>query len=595
MPIDAPSFPRGSTRSALRAALGVYVEPLASDARVLVLGDSEGPLAEELLELGARSVSVFDPDAERAARAAIVAPRGVAVRPLVPADFDLRDAAFDLALVPDLAALPDAASVVGRLRRVVDPAGAVVACARARTADGEAPYVFPGELAPSSFEYAELYDLFALRFEHVAMTGVLPFGGVVFAELGGSEDVAVSVDTRLGNGAAPSVFVVVAAREAPALDPYAIVQTPEAEGEAPSSGATAAYAAAQLRAELLAAQLEEQRARAVASARGEGGARIVREVDELKAEIALLRDEVARTEAAVARAVLERDAVGLRAAELEGALVQVQQRLLLSERRLAAAEQGLLERDDTIASLNAELDARAAAEVDRPEVRLVVPAIDPAVLAAMATRAERAEEALAVHAEDLGRAATAHAEETEALEAQLQERARAVAALESEVARRDQMVRELVAALEELRDGHVPAPPPAMPSVDAEELVRLRRKADELALEVARRESELVARDWRLHEVRAAERAAEEAVRGPVTLPSRPPSSGGEGEVALAEALARAEDEVAALRQALAQEHAARLAAESGEELERVRAEVARQAVLLEQLGAREAEVPERG
>ena len=51
--------------------------------------------------------------------------------------------------------------------------------------------------------------------------------------------------------------------------------------------------------------------------------------------------------------------------------------------------------------------------------------------------------------------------------------------------------------------------------------------------------------------------------------------------------LARAQDELDALRQALAQEHAARVAAESGEELARARSELARQAVLLEQMRGR--------
>ena len=445
-------------------------------------------------------------------------------------------------------------------------------------------------LAPSSFEYAELYDLFALRFEHVAMTGVLPFGGVVFAELGGAEDVAVSVDTRLADGEAPSVFVVVAGREPPSLDPYAIVQTAPVD-EAPPSGAEAAFAAAQLPAELLAAQLDEQRARVVAaeSRGGEGGARLVRAVEEHKVELSLLRDELARAETAVARVVLERDAVGLRAAELEAAFVQLQGRALLVERRLAAAEQGLLERDDAIAALNAELDTRAAADADAP-------AFDPAALSALVARAERAEAALGAHAEDLAKVGSAHAEETEALEAQLQQRARLVAELEKEIVRRDQMVRELVAALEELRDGHVPAPPPAMPSADPEEIARLRRKADELALEVARRESELVAQGWLVQEVRAVSRAAEDATRGPVTLASPPSERDGDGPPA--DVLARALDEVVALRQALTQEHAARVAAESGEELERARAEVARQAVLLEQLGARQSsssETPDPG
>ena len=93
--------------------------------------------------------------------------------------------------------------------------------ARGRPTDDDA--LFP-ELSPPVVEYAELYDLFALQFESVTMTGVLPFAGVVFAELGAGDDLAVSVDTRLVDPEPPSVFVVTAGREAALLDPYAIVQ-----------------------------------------------------------------------------------------------------------------------------------------------------------------------------------------------------------------------------------------------------------------------------------------------------------------------------------------------------------------------------------
>ncbi|NVL83976.1 hypothetical protein, partial [Escherichia coli] len=72
-------------------------------------------------------------------------------------DFDVRDGAFDLVIIPDVAVLPDPSGAIVRLRRVVDPRGAVVAMGRARTADGE-DTIFP-ELAPAVVEYTELYDL----------------------------------------------------------------------------------------------------------------------------------------------------------------------------------------------------------------------------------------------------------------------------------------------------------------------------------------------------------------------------------------------------------------------------------------------------
>ncbi len=565
MSSEPDTLPRAAARSALASALSVYVEPLASDARVAVLGDASNGLAESFLDLGARTVHLFDPDEARAARAAESIPRGVAVRALTPGDLDVRDGAYDLVVIPDLALVPDAARTVGRLRRVVDARGAVVALARARIA---APDDVAGEsfddVVASDFSYAELYDLFANRFDDVSMTGVLPFEGIVFAELGGSEDVAVSVDTRLAESPLPSLFVVVAGRGASALDPYAIVQVAAAPVAPPGRGARASgdpalVAAAQLRADLLHAQLEEQRARVVVaeSRGGDNTTRLLRALETSQAEVEGLRDAAARAETVIARVTIERDAMTLRSAELETALVQVQQTMLLLERRLASAEQGILERDDVIATLNAELDTRA--QEDDEEER------------------------------------GALAAETEALEAQLRDRARLVAELEKEIGRRDQLVRELVAAVEELRAGRAPAEPPPLPNLDHEELGRVRRKADELALEVARRESELVAQGWRIQDLESRDRARA-AEPPPVTLPSVPPpapppaaadANGATHSEALSTALARAEEEIAALRQALTQEHAARVAAESGEELERARAELARQAVLLSQLESR--------
>ena len=118
------------------SALSVYVEPLVADARVAVIGDVELGLHERLIELGARTVHLFDPDPERVARSADEVPRGVSVR-MLRDDFDVRDGAFDLVVIPDLGILPDPAGAIVRLRRVVDARGAVVAMGRARTEQQE--------------------------------------------------------------------------------------------------------------------------------------------------------------------------------------------------------------------------------------------------------------------------------------------------------------------------------------------------------------------------------------------------------------------------------------------------------------------------
>jgi hypothetical protein len=535
------------TVGALHRSLAIHAEPFVADARVVVVGTGVEELGAGLHGLGARSVHAYDP---------------------AGGDLDVRDGAFDLALVPDVGAVADPATAVRRLRRVVGTRGVIVAMARARTgveSDGGAE-VAPGGLAPARLEYAQLYDLFALQFEHVAISGVLPFRGVVFAELGAEEDPTVSVDTRLGEGGAPSVFVVVASQEPRALDPYAIVQLPpgaEQPGRSPraydpDAEIVAALAAAQQRGNVLAAQLEEAMGR----------------LEELRV------GETRRGHEHLQVIAGERDAMITRAVELEAIVTAQQQALATLERRLVGAEQQLLERDDRSAALQGELDA-----LRREGEELAAP-IAPEVLAEVAARAERAEATLALHVADLAHVAEAHATETAALETQLRERARVIAAMEKELARREHLVKELVASLEEAREAgsngmRFEAPPP-LPVVDPEELGRLRRKLDELAMEVARRDGELLARDWRVAELEAALSA--EAPTRPRRGDERPGGGAAEPDGVTKRELESARDELDALRQALAQEHAARVAAESGEELVRARAELARQAALLDQM-----------
>jgi hypothetical protein len=104
----------------------------------------------------------------------------------------------------------------------------------------------------------------------------------------------------------------------------------------------------------------------------------------------------------------------------------------------------------------------------------------------------------------------------------------------------------------------------------AQENAQLREKLDALALDLARREGEAQAAAWTISEL---ERRAVQA----------PPSAAPETD--LEHKLAAALDELDALRQAVAQEHQQRLKAESGDELARARAEIQRQAALLEELG----------
>jgi hypothetical protein len=173
-------------------------------------------------------------------------------------------------------------------------------------------------------------------------------------------------------------------------------------------------------------------------------------------------------------------------------------------------------------------------------------------------------------------------------------------ALEAEVVRRERMIRDLVGSLEEQaleRARPAGAHPTGAvgseePSALTDELARensiLRWRLDALAMELARRDAEAQGGQWTIQELehelaREAGLRAEEPAQAPPAGAS--PAPAGDAERRLTEALA----EVDALRLALTQEHAARVGAESGEELVRAREELQRQAVLLEQL-ARELE-----
>ena len=156
-----------------------------------------------------------------------------------------------------------------------------------------------------------------------------------------------------------------------------------------------------------------------------------------------------------------------------------------------------------------------------------------------------------------------HAAETAAAyESQLRDRARFIAALEKELVRREQLVKELVASVEERR-GYARArafEAAAAAAVTPSATTRpLRKKLDALAAEVARREGELTARGWRITRARR-----------PAGL--RGADSGGRAEVVNVEKTVLFSGPIrpaprtrldALRRQALAQEHAARVAAES--------------------------------
>jgi hypothetical protein len=410
-------------------ALAVYAESLAAGSTVALFGDSSLGLAGRLVDLGARSVHAWDPDAHRARLEAERADDAVTIggyQTWAP-----RPRSVDLAIVADLGLFDDATEVLARVRDLVGDDGVLLVGAANRDV------ATPG--ATRGFEYYELFDLVAQHFSAVTMIAELPFHGVALVPLGEEgESSGVSVDTQLaGDARVADRFVVMASQRAVAPQPYTVVELPRAQNEAVSAELGAAL-----------------RAQAALTEQAEA---LVRDRDQ---RVAALSAEVERLQAAAQAAG---HAAGEAATELQG----IARRAESTEARAVAFEREL-----------AQLGEANAAEIRRFE--------------------------------DI-----------------LKERAHTARALAIELARRDQMVRDLVATLDEGVESLVVAPlEPGTASANdevAEENLRLRELLDALALDVARREADARATAWTVSEL-------EHQLRGAVGSgqPS-PPSEGSSG------------------------------------------------------------------
>jgi hypothetical protein len=427
----------------LARALTVLAEALVAERRVIVVGDSLLNLQELATELGARMVHVYDPKLETPAK-------GARIFPLPEGDFDVRDGAFDLALVPDLANVPDAAGLLARLRRVVGDDGAVMCAAGNKDSD-----------EGNGLDYYELFDLVSLQFESVRMIAAMPFTGVTLAELGQDEvESAVRVDTQLaGDRPPPSAFVALASQSDVALDAYAVIElesapaTHAAPDVARATEIEAELAQSRLRASYLEAQVDELTQAKAARSRAE---------EESRRALEALDDERGRASR------LEREIDALRQASTQAPppppsrdITDLAEQLAETQIRASALEEGVDLAEKTIVAQRDRIAELESALSQAEEEKAVAPPVD----------AGSAEEEIAT------------------LEAKLEERGRRVAELEAEVSRREKLVKELVARLES---------GPAIIDDD------LQRKLDELALLAARQQSELEARAWKIEELSRA-------------------------------------------------------------------------------------------
>ena len=528
-------------------ALSVYAQPLVEGKRVLVVGDASSPIGPMLVLLGARIVHVYDADRSRVL--AVEPSRGVSVYALPERDFDVRDGAFDLAIVPDLSLISDRPALLARLRRIVGREGAAIVAARNPAATRMSSGI------ETAIDYYELYELISLQFESVRMIGQVPFVGVALVELGVDEDeTEVTVDAQLaGENEPPEFFIALASQDDAQLAPYAIVQLPRTIEVAPTSiGTRATIAESSLRADVLSAQLDERNsaARELETRAVEAIAMAERIAADASRSEERLEEQRARHQAQITGYEEEIAVRAARIAVLEGAFFAMEEAAREVERRVIAAERVAEDYAERTATMTVELeDARAAAGA----------------------------------AAELNGSALSHEGEVAELEAHLRNRGTHISALEHEVARREQIVHDLLSQL---------AQTPKFTAVEAvaptavathddghnalyDENVRLRSKLDALALDLARREGELATTTWRVTELEEElahlkqmppELAATDGLsdlREDVPRESR----GLRDETAALRAeLDKARDELDLLRRALAQEHEARARESSSRE-----------------------------
>lgn len=572
--------PKSSSQAAL---LSAYVEPLAASRRVVVIGAAAAELGERLLDLGARSVHAYESGPALAGGATrVIQKRLPDVR---EQDFDARDGAFDLAVLPDAASLRDVNMLLSRVRRLVGEAGVIVV----------------GAAADGPLGYYELYDAVSLQFAEVAMVGEVPFRGAALAVLGDEGDPEVTVDTQLATEAAPPVRFLAVASQAPIdLRPYVIVQLPASE-DAPSARSAPQLPVPPSSARLPASDsglmttpappprsatsLEESEARereraSLIEAREQARAALAEARIRVEVLETQLEEERARASAAAERArQIEQSHVRHQedARKLEGAARASEAARAQVEARLAEIERLLATREEHLANAIAR-----AGELEAMVVRA-------SELEANAVRAEQAQMAARALEAELIEIAEANAAEVAALEDALRERGRVIHEMERELVRRERMVKELLTAVSEHAHApaahapaaHTAAASPAVAASAPPELLRalegakaeiqqarevearLRAQIEAVSIDAARREGELQALRWRIDELELGRDVeGESSVPSVASAPTQAapilPSAQAE--------IDRLRDELDALRQALRQEHEARLRAEKGRE-----------------------------
>src|SRR3954469_5776579 len=230
MPND-PSPSSAAVRTTPGGVLAVYAEPLVVGRRVALVGIGDESLVEMLQSLGARLLYVYDPRAN-------VAPsksdggRGT-IMPLRSGELGVREGAFDVAIVPDLALLGDHEAALALVRRLVGNNG--VAIIASRNPECETAWL-PADESAEPLSYPAFYEVCSLQFADVRMLGAAPFAGYAVAEFAPEREPEIAFDASLVSDPEPTEWfiAVVGQGETEGLEAYEVVQVPTSSVDATS-------------------------------------------------------------------------------------------------------------------------------------------------------------------------------------------------------------------------------------------------------------------------------------------------------------------------------------------------------------------------
>jgi predicted nucleic acid-binding Zn-ribbon protein len=200
-----------------------YAEHLCKGSRVLLSAELALPLAEALLERGARLVHVFEKDPVARAEAETRAP--IPQLTFSAPDYDLREGFFDLVLVENLGTEQDPVAAARGYARLLAPRGAaLIAAPNPEVSDR----IFAGDRRGRALDYYTLYDAVAGAFPLVRMIGQVPFVGRALIDFSAEGEPSPVFDTSLlpARGEEPDGFLALASREAKSVEGYVVVQLP---------------------------------------------------------------------------------------------------------------------------------------------------------------------------------------------------------------------------------------------------------------------------------------------------------------------------------------------------------------------------------